>query len=272
MKKIALAALLLFAGPSGAFCAGYDDLNAGISYLNLGKYDDAIVWLDKAVADGDLIPDHLRVAHLDRGFAYLGKRDGQNALDAFTASIAAQPDDLTAYHERIAIYLANNMLEKAIADDTILNRLRPHDYATVMSLGRLNWYLDRPDESAAAFALFPQDYRAWLWLQLAHVRLGKPVDALDPAITAATPWPAPAMRFFHGDLSEADVLSAAANNKDIGVCEGNLFAAMWRRVHDDPSGARPLFEAAMNTCKQETNNWAAAKRQFDKLNAGAKAQ
>ena len=271
MKKIALAAVMLAAAAAPGFGASYDDLNVAISYLNLDKYDDAIVWLDKAVADGDLIPDHLRVAHLARGFAYIGKGDGQKALDAFTAAIATQPDDLTAYQERISIYLANNMLEKAVADFDTLNRLRPHDYATVMSIGRLNWYLDRPDASAIAFADFPTDYRAWLWLQLARIRLRKPVDDLPAGIIPASPWPAPAVRFYHGDMSESEMLSAAANSKDIGICEGNLFAAMWRRVHDDPSGAKPLFEAATNTCKKDTNNWAAAKRQLDKLNAGAKA-
>lgn len=271
MKNIALAALLLFAGTPLAFCAGYDDLNVGISYLDLGRYDDAITWLDKSIADGDLIPDHLRVANLDRGLAYIGKRDGEKALASFSAAITAQPDDLTAYQERIAIYLFNNMLEKAVADFDTLNRLRPHDYPTVMSLVRLNWYLDRPEASAAAAADFSTDPRTWLWLQLAHVRLGKPVDAIPSGITQESPWPAPAMRFYHCDLNEADMLSAAANSKDIGVCEGNLFAAMWRRVHDDSSGARPLFYAALNSCKKETNNWAAAKRLLDKLNAGTKS-
>jgi len=271
MKRFALAAVMLAASASAAACVGYDDLNAGISYLNLGQYDNAIVWLDKAVADGDLIPDHLRIAHLDRGLAYIGKRDGEKALDAFTAAIAAQPDDLTAYHERIVLYNFGGMLEKALADYETLNRLRPHDYSTVMNMGRTNWFLDRPEASAEAFAVFSQNHYAWLWLQVAHVRLGKPVDAMPSEITAATPWPAPAVRFYHGELSEAEMLTAAANSNAAGVCQGNLFAGLWRRVHDDSAGAKPLFAAAFNTCPKGTSNWETAKRELNRPNAGTKA-
>ena len=44
MKKIAFAAVLLVAATASSFAGGYDDLNIGISYLNLGRYDDAVTW------------------------------------------------------------------------------------------------------------------------------------------------------------------------------------------------------------------------------------
>ena len=266
MNKIAIAALMLAATATPSFCAGYDDLNVGISYLNLRQYDNALLWLDKAIAAGDLLPDQLRVAHLDRGLAYIGKTDGQKALDEFTAAIAAEPGNLTGYYERISIYFANGQLDNALADFNTLNRLRPQDYLTLMNIGRLNWYLGHPEASAAAFESFSTSSTlAWIWLQLANVRLGKKAGNF-PENSAAGSWPGPIARFYAGNISEAELLKIAAGEKyEAAVCEGNLFAGLWRRVQDDQAGARPLLEAALKSCGQDTNNWYAARNELNRM-------
>ncbi|MBA2587760.1 MAG: hypothetical protein H0U98_03950 [Alphaproteobacteria bacterium] len=224
------------------------------------------MWLDKAVAAGDLIPDQLRVTHLDRGLAYMGKEDGQKALEAFTAAIGAGPGDLTAYHHRISIYLLNGQLENALADFNALNRLRQGDFATLMNIGRLNWYLGHTEASAAAFESFdPSSHMAWIWLQLANVRLGKKAGEF-PDNSAAAFWPAPVARFYAGHISEAELLKIAADEKaTTAVCEGNVFAGLWRGVQGDQTGARPLLEAAMKTCDKDTNDWYAAHNELDRM-------
>jgi tetratricopeptide (TPR) repeat protein len=249
MKKIALATLLLAASASPGFCAGYDDLNAAISYFNQAQYDNAITWFDKALAAGDLIPDQVRIAHLDRGDAYMHKGNGQKGLEDFTAAIAAKPDDPMVYRNRAAIYIALNERAKALADFEKLRELRPRNLNTLMNIGWLNWQVGNIEEAAKDFKFFALiDHYSWLWLQLANVRLGRPMDDFSEDV-ASRKWPGQVARFFRGHLSESDVLEAAAATGGAdSICAGNILTGLWRVVHGDQAGAAPLFQAAKTKC------------------------
>jgi hypothetical protein len=66
MRKILFAAALLATSFTVAVGAGYDTLNVGIQYANDEAWDNAILWLGKALDAGDLLPDQARAAHYNR--------------------------------------------------------------------------------------------------------------------------------------------------------------------------------------------------------------
>ena len=270
MKKTAIAAVILAAWSLPAAAASYDDLNLALTYFNQGQYDNAIPLFDKAVAAGDLIPDLLRVAYLDRGVAWRAKGDPEKSLADLAAAIAAQPNDMFAYRERISTYLAANDLEKALADYEALRGLRPHDYQILMNVGMLNWQLGHIEASADAFSYFAQiDAYAWLWLQLANVRLGRPLTEHEK-IAATGLWPGPLLRFFEGQFSETQVLEAAQVASNPGaICAANLYLGLWRSVHQDQAGAVPLLQAAIEKCGPGLATWRVARFERDRAAAGA---
>jgi tetratricopeptide (TPR) repeat protein len=273
MRRITLAVLIFAVPPNAASAAGYDDLNIAISYFDLEQYDNAIPWFDKAIAANDLNPDLMRLAYLDRGFAYEAKKNGEKALADFTGAIAAQPDDMLAYRERIAIYLANNEVEKALADYEALRKLRPHDSNILMNIGWLNWWLNHIEASADAFSYFSQaNAYAWLWLQLANVRLGRPMTGYAETVETRK-WPGHITRFYLGQLTEREVLEEAKNmNNPEAVCFAYVFTAMWRVVHNDQAAATPLLQTGMEKCNKGSTYWNIMHAELDKIAPGDQAK
>jgi len=276
MKKFVIAVILLAAMIAPSFSAGYDDLNAAISYFNQSRKDDAIVWFTRAIQDGDLLPDQKRIAYLDRGLTYAANNDANNALADYTAAIAAKPDDLLAYRERAAVYVALGDFEKAKADYAALLKLQPRDYSTRMIYGWMSWQLGQFQSAGEAFYYFSNTKtEAWLWLQLANVQLGKPVDdfkgnaSMIYATSArefARSWPVPMARFFKGEISEADALSAAP---DRDVCSANIYLGLWHLVHKEQQQARGSLDAAEAECGKSGEYWRIAHAELAKMKGEA---
>lgn len=270
MKKIVLAMLLLAAATAPSYSSSYDELNAAISYFNQERYDNAIVWFDKAIAAGDLIPDLQRVALLDRGASYAAKRDFPKAIADFSAAIALQPSEPVVYRQRIRAYLANDESEKAWADYQTLRKLRPLDIDLAKEYGWLSWWLNKPESSAEAFGLYAKkNVEAWVWLQLANVRLGRSMgEPLNERWTRN--WPGNVARFFQGEVSEAQLLADAKDKGESDVCLANMYVGMWRAVHGDTASAQTSLTAASEKCGQPYKGISRA--ELDKLAAGSRAQ
>ncbi|MBW8709243.1 MAG: tetratricopeptide repeat protein [Alphaproteobacteria bacterium] len=264
MKKIAFAALLLAASAGPAACAGYDDLNVALSYFDQEKYDSALVWFDKAIAAGDLIPDLQRLAYLDRGMVHKSKGKLTEALADYSAAIAAQPDDMLAYHERISLYLATNDYEKTLADYEVLRKQRPRDYEFLMNVGYLNWLLGRYEPSAEVFSRYSERVMySWLWLQVASLKMDKPMTEWKGQLRAG--WPTPLIAFYMGKLPESDVLERAKDFESInGLCSADILLGIWHAVHHEDMGATTRLQSALDSCNKETFYWRIARRELDK--------
>ncbi len=85
----ALALCLLAASPAAA--GGYGELNAGLAAHNEAAWDDAIAHLTAALGDRALPAASVAAAHLARGQAMDAQGRSREALDDYTASIAALP-------------------------------------------------------------------------------------------------------------------------------------------------------------------------------------
>jgi tetratricopeptide (TPR) repeat protein len=268
MKKIALAALLMVVTPARSYCASYDDLNAGLSYFEQEQYDNAIIWFDKALAAGDLIPDHKRIAYIDKGLAHWTKGDIRQAITDFTAAITANPDDMLAYHHRISAYLAINDPEKALADYDKLRALRPNDFDIAMRDGWLNWQFNHVEISADAFRTFSEKNAfSWAWLQLSNIRLDKPMTAYKEEFESMK-WPGHIPRFFLGHLSEAEFLKAAEFGNSSSVCEAHIMTGLWRVVHNDRAGATPLLKIAAGKCEKDSPYGRIIRSELEKIAPG----
>lgn len=266
MKAQIVAALLLVGGSAPAWAAGYNELNAGISYLNQGRYADAVTWLDKAIAGDDLLPDQLHVAHVDRGRAHARLRNPEKAISDFSAALAIRPGEVLTLTERAFAFVAVNQADKALSDLSMLQAKRPNDVYLNFELGLVNWQLDRYEQARAAFERASNDSGqayAWLWLQIANIKQSKPATPFrGPKFSVAgmhmrgnlkIGWPDAIISYYGGDGNEADVLQAA---KDAGetagvVCEANFYLAQLRILRGDEPGARPMMERAAKDCPEE---------------------
>jgi hypothetical protein len=123
------------------------------------------------------------------------------------------------------------------------------------------WELGHYQAAGEAFSyLADKGYTdGWLWLQLANIKQNKPgtkyagVPSSDGRIIiSGIPywWPGPAMSFFAGSKSEADVLKAMQEDfaSRYTECQGNFFLGEWHLVHGDAGGAKPLLQKAVNAC------------------------
>ena len=247
MRRALLAAFLLAATTVPAVCAGYNDLNTGIGYFNSGAWENATLWLGKAIDAGDLIPDQMRVARLDRGMAYFELQKFDSAIADFSAILAVQPDDPTFLAQRASAYLNTGKWEEAGTDldRLVINRpqlsiayvlraivnvkrgqmdkvredlkkvlsLRPEGSARSRVAGIIQWQLGQiaeADDNFSHAATHGQgDVYAWLWYTLTELRLGKKVPRGDLPDFDKKQWPAPIVSFFLGETSKEALLAAA---------------------------------------------------------------
>ncbi len=268
MKKNAIAVLLLAGWAGSASADGFSFLNVGIDYLNQQRYADAVTWLDKAIAGGDLNPDQMHLAYLDRGQAHAQLNRAQEAAADFTAALAIRQDDLGAQIERSFAYVDAGQFQKA-ADDMAAAQIGTSKIPRIILYrGLMAWEMGRYPAAAEAFSeLADRGYAdGWLWLQLANIKQNKAVTkytgvrlADGSIIISGIPyrWPGPAMSLYAGDKTEDDVLNAMENDfaSQSTECQGNFYLGAWRMVHGDAGGAKPLLQKAINACPAGNVEW-----------------
>ena len=86
--------------------------DCGLTYLYLGKFDEALQHLDRAI---DLIPDYAD-ALADRGWIYLRQGREEEALEDFNHAIQVQPDAFGPWAFRSELYFMQEAWGEAIMD------------------------------------------------------------------------------------------------------------------------------------------------------------
>jgi lipoprotein NlpI len=262
MKKVILAALLAGAGTTPVHAGGYTFLNIGINLLNQDRYADSIPWFDKALAAGDLLPDQIHVARLDRGMARAETGDYAKAAGDFTAALAMRPDATRALMLLAYAHIGAGENDKAIAEIAQLKTKGAAGYRVRYNSGLLEWALERYNEAGEDFKAAADDgYRyAWLWQQMVNLKLGKPVTSYR-GTSVAVPgehrrlkirggWPEAIVDFYLGDATEKDVFDAVGESTAQAgrACEANFYLGEWRDLHGDVAGARPMLQKAAQDC------------------------
>ena len=267
MRKILFAAALLATSFTVAVGAGYDTLNVGIQYANDEAWDNAILWLGKALDAGDLLPDQARAAHYNRARAYAGSGRPGAAIPDFNAALAFTPDDVQILTERAFAYVADGHGDQALADLQKVHEKRPKNVRINFLIGLVNWTLGRPDDSARGFADITKDSRsdyAWLWLKLSDAkRKSETGDARAPLSTYY--WPGPLVDLYRGKKDEARVLEDVKSYGDSQNCEAIFYIAEWRLVRGDRAGAKPMIQKAVNDCPKTSVEPLMAQQELGKL-------
>jgi len=252
MGRTAVLSLIVVLLTPPAFGAGYSLLNAGIDYFNQGRYSDAITWLDKAIASGDLVPDQMHVAYLDRGLAHARQRELASAISDYTAALALRPNDQFAMRERARAYLSIGQDEKAIPDLAAAKSKKSDSFRSQFAIGLAAWRLGQYIEAGSVFSqLTRQVSSAWFWMQLSNVKSGTPLAQLDDKQINPQIWPNPIKLYYAGKMDEQSVLKAAQENTFApagNVCEANFYMGQWRLAHGDMSAGIPLLERAARIC------------------------
>jgi tetratricopeptide (TPR) repeat protein len=251
MRRIALAALMLVATVAPALSAGYSFLNVGIDYFNQERYSDAIIWFDKAIDAGDLVPDQMRAAYYGRGMAHAVRREFSDAISSYTAALALKPGDGSIARDRASAYLATGQVENAFADLNIAHLKYPNDYLMDFQTGLVAWQLGRYDDARAVFVRHTKRYsNAWLWLQLANAKLGMPPVSIEDTKFDAKQWPNPLKALYAGQIDADAVLKAQRESPAAGAeaCDANFYVGQWRLVHGEIVAGKPLMQKAAEVC------------------------
>jgi len=249
MKARTLAALLLAGSTMSARAASYNDLNIGIFYFTQGDLNNAIAWFDKVIAAGDLNPDLMRVAHLDRGKAHLYRGE----VDA-----------------AITDYAAAGRLEVAVSDlGKIALRTFPENPRIFFESGLLNWQLRRYEDALKDFSRGGSDATSWLWQQLANVRLGKPVSPYGKDLVDEKIWPNPLVAFYLGKSDVQAVLTSAQQSQGPEACEAAFFVGQWHLAHGDTIAGKPLMQKAASDCRSDPSKLRISKFELEKIPEGA---
>jgi len=234
-------------------------LGTGSEAIQKGRWDDAIAVLSQAIAGGLSNPD-LATAHTNRGYAYFGKGQMDQAITDYTAAIRLAPNDAEAHSLRGWAHFTKGAMKQAIADSTAAIRLDPNLAFAFRNRGRAQLYAGQPrpavDDFATAVRLAPADALGVIWLHVARTRAGQ-ADQQEFAANVAKidrrTWPGPIADVLAGAITQDKLgdlaLSAeGAKSKDEKVCDAQVYLGLLQVAAGDKNEAGKLFKAAVDDC------------------------
>ena len=244
----------------------------GNAYLEKGDVDKAIVDYSQAMA---LNPKFAN-AFENRGSAYHVKGDFDRSLADLNQAISLAPKLVSAYNKRGNTYRSMGELDRALADYNRAIALDPKLVTAHFGRALTEVYLQSLPEAFADFSrsneLNPTYAYAALWLDIVAKRSNLPTRLAQWATRIdMTKWPAPIVRLFLGQLSEAEV-RAAAENRDLvteqgQVCETNFYFGERALQHADKENALRHFQLAATNCPKGFDEWASARAELKMLSA-----
>jgi tetratricopeptide (TPR) repeat protein len=281
-------------------------INRGIAYNSKGNPYRAIADYNEAIR----LDPNMATAYNSRGLVYLRRGDLDRANADYNEAIRIDPKFASAYNNRAIIYLRRGELDRASADYNEAIRLDPKFYApyygrglVYSDRGDLNRAIPEYDEAIRlhpkdtnsyvgrgvanlyagvvpkaladfeqASAIDPKDAYVALWLDIASQR-GQIASPLPQAAAQLdmTKWPAPVIRLFLGQTTQAAVLATANSldrSKNQGpVCVANFYSgelALRQSINDD---AVRLFRLAAEECSKDSPMWFGAMAELKALGA-----
>jgi lipoprotein NlpI len=180
------------------------------------------------------------------------------------------------YARRGIAYRAKGDLDRATADYHEVIRLDPKLPNAYLELGLAYLYrgnLVRAFASVRQASEFhPTDPYGALWVDIVGQRSNLP-SRLSETISNIdmTAWPAPVIRLFIGQMTQAAMLAAAADRDPVKqtrqVCEANFFNGEWSLRNGAKDEARRLFRLAADNCPKSLIQWRAALEELKSLAA-----
>lgn len=222
--------------------------------------------------------DSARAAALySRGLGYRTRGDGDLAIADYDAAITLSPDFASAFNSRGLVYQVKGNLGQAVADFTQAIRINPAFGGALKNRGRAEFYLAR-------FADAGNDLRAGLqfdssntynviWLHLAMMRLGQDDSAdfrAQLVRTDSVKWPAPVLRFYLRQMTEDQLMTAAAADTTSGIdqrCAAAFYVGesdLWQHRTD---AAIARFRETTATCRNDYTEYLGAAAELARAGA-----
>lgn len=180
----------------------------GAMLNRLDRYAEALAAMDRAIA---LAPDQPMLRY-NRGLALWETGRFTEAVAEFDRAATGRPELPMPYADRALAKLSLGDLsgafadcEKALAADPAYIWARYYRGMVHCTAGD---FVKAADDFAAVAEKEPAFVSAHIWSHVAARRTGR-VPAAGPVLTTGLPWPAPLLAHLRGEISAADLLSAA---------------------------------------------------------------
>ncbi len=235
------------------------DLTVG--YVALGALYNAQKLTDQEIAQYTALiaaqPSYA-VGYLLRSRAYMAKGDMDGALADADHIVSLAPQDATGYVQRATVYQAQGKFDRALSDlDDALDRRHNDVFASLLK-GTVQWELGRYSDAEDTLKPLAQNDLttgyALLWLALSRMSGNKPDDgfATLAAKMDRSKWPGPLVTLYLGlstpDSVVAGFYSAASEDRERDVCEGEFYTGEWQLRHDAKDAGLVLLRKAASDC------------------------
>jgi lipoprotein NlpI len=218
-----------------------------------GQYEKAIAEYDAALKierDDD-------VALFDRGNSYAALGQHQKAIADYDAAIRLNGKYQPAYFNRGNSHQALGRYNEAIVDYDMAIKLKPDDGNAHAGRGYINFFLGHYAAAAGDFqhGASEDPYRA-IWRYLARARSGEN-DTRELALNTVVKenralWPGPVIAFYLGQVTQAQVLAAAAQGDERKQrekgCEASFYLGEYALIRLEIPNAQRFLRKAQETC------------------------
>lgn len=227
--------------------------NRGGAYNAKGQYDLAVKDCDQAIG----IDPKYAAAYAFRGRALYRTGAFDRAIADFTEALRLNPENTALYTDRAGAHVATQDYARAFVDFNAAISSNPKDASAIFGRGRAFLYSGSMEKAQADFRQASEIDPAFLypamWLAIAERRGNFPSAAAPIAPPGdATAWPASVLGFVRGELTQAALVSAAANpdaaTQAERECEANFYSAEIALAQQHKDDAIRLFRLAASGC------------------------
>ena len=153
--------------------------NVGSIYMNIGRLDEAVVELKKALS----INPHFEEAHNNLGIAYYRQGLIRDAIDEYKKTLEINPDFAEAHYNLGVAYAGKGMMDEAISEYKKVLAIKPNYAKARNNLGAAYLRKGMMDEAVSeykkALAIKPDYAKAYYNLGFAYLKKGMMDEAVS---------------------------------------------------------------------------------------------
>jgi tetratricopeptide (TPR) repeat protein len=225
------------------------------AYQEKGDFDSAVADFGAVIR---LSPKDAK-AFYSRGVAYQLSGDFDRALADYDQAIVLNPNNVFAFNNRGIIHRIKGDIDRAIADYDAAIHLNPNEATFYYNRGSAKVFAGSSGEALDDFkhaaTLKPKSAYVALWIDILAHRDHLPRElAAHAAQLDMSRWPAPIVRLYLGQATQADVIAAADGNEKVKtekLCTAYFFGgelALSRGVEEE---AARLLHLAVENCAKD---------------------
>ncbi len=221
--------------------------------------------------------------YVKRSLAYYFKNMPEQAMADLNHVLSINPNSLGALMIRSTLYIAEARYVEAIADNDKALQANPNLDKEMVGIfrgfrGIAKFYSASPEAAiddlrAAIRNNTDRDLvGSWiLWLHIARLRSGQEDNDLEisGSLVPEGKWPTPLIELYKGKTTVEDVFAkakaSAPDKLADNICDANFYSAEFYLLQGMKEKARPLFQAAIDTCPKIDLELAMAKAELKAL-------